>query len=159
MRSTLLKFTLPALPLSGGCQCGAFRYRITGAPVVFYFCHCTQCQRQSTSAFAESLRIRTSDFEPEGELAEFHWTVEGGRPRQGRYCPRCGVRIFHDSGQLINIKGGTLDDTSWLRPAGHIWTRSRQPWLQFGDEELVYPQGPEDDFAALIARWRQMTGF
>jgi hypothetical protein len=22
-----------------------------------------------------------------------------------------------------------LNDTSWLRPTAHIWTRSKQPWL------------------------------
>src|SRR5690606_22337739 len=92
MQETSQKVVMPALPLTGGCQCGAVRYRITGAPIVFYFCHCTQCQRQSSSAFAESLRIRASDLETEGELAEVRWTVSSGAVRRGRFCPSCGVR-------------------------------------------------------------------
>src|SRR5262249_48500494 len=31
----------------------------------------------------------------------------------------------HDG--VIRVRAGTLDDTSWLRPARHIWTRSKQP--------------------------------
>jgi len=107
---------------------------------------------------AESLRIRASDLETEGELAEVRWTVSSGAVRRGRFCPSCGVRLFHDSGEFLHIKGGTLDDTSWLMPAGHIWTRSRQPHVRFAEGELVYEKGPGDDFAALVARWREMTG-
>ena len=43
------------LPITGGCQCGAVRYAIAAAPLTVYACHCTDCQRQSGSAFALSL--------------------------------------------------------------------------------------------------------
>jgi len=45
------------LPLTGGCQCGTVRYQITAAPLAVYVCHCTECQRQSGSAFALSLAV------------------------------------------------------------------------------------------------------
>jgi hypothetical protein len=34
------------------------------------------------------------------------------------------------------VRAGSLDDTSWLRPTRHLWTRSKQPWVTFaeGDE-------------------------
>jgi hypothetical protein len=37
---------------------------------------------------------------------------------------------------VIRVRAGTLDDTSWLRPTRHIWTRSKQPWI-------TLPQGDE----------------
>jgi hypothetical protein len=40
------------LPQTGGCQCGAVRYEITQAPIMVYTCHCTDCQRMTSSAFS-----------------------------------------------------------------------------------------------------------
>ena len=40
------------LPQTGGCQCGALRYEITQAPLMVYACHCTDCQRITSSAFS-----------------------------------------------------------------------------------------------------------
>ena len=45
-------------PYLGGCQCGTIRYKIRGEPWAIYACHCTECQRQSTSAFGLSMPVR-----------------------------------------------------------------------------------------------------
>ena len=115
---------MPELPLTGGCQCGRVRYRINAVPYVFYLCHCTECQRHTSSAF----------------------------------CPECGVRIVHGTAgsDMVNIKAGTLDEASWLVPADHIWTRSRQRFVAIGGDELSYREQPADDYAAMAARWREM---
>jgi hypothetical protein len=31
--------------LSGGCQCGAIRYRLTATPERVHLCHCRMCQK------------------------------------------------------------------------------------------------------------------
>ena len=151
---------IPELPIEGGCQCGAVRYRAIGAPLVFYLCHCTECQRHTSSAFGESLRFEATDVDISGEAAATWRGASSGRRRFGHFCPSCGVRLVHGSegGEELNIKAGTLDDTSWLRPAGHIWARSAQPFMQFEADELVYEGQPDDDYEALRARWRAMTG-
>jgi hypothetical protein len=51
------------------------------------------------------------------------------------------------------VKPGTLDDTSWLRPVGHIWTKSAQPWTSFAAGTLLYDAQPRD-LAALGAAWQ-----
>ena len=45
---------------TGGCQCGAVRYAIGGAPLALYVCHCRECQKQSASAFGISLEVAPS---------------------------------------------------------------------------------------------------
>ena len=150
---------VPAIPIGGGCQCGRVRYSLSGFPLVFYLCHCMECQRHTSSAFGESLRVNAADMTVEGELAVFARVAESGARREGRFCPNCGVRIFHgtEGSAEVNIKAGTLDDTSWLRPAGHIWTRSRQAFLRWDDADaLVYETQPDDGYAALKRRWRVM---
>jgi hypothetical protein len=153
-----LSVHLPPLPLEGGCQCGRVRYRITGAPLVFYLCHCRECQRHTSSAFGESLRVRRTDIEVEGELRLTERLADSGARREGYFCPVCGVRIIHASAgaERVNLKAGTLDDTSWLVPAGHIWTRSKQRFIAIGADELAYETQPDDGDAALLARWNEM---
>lgn len=152
------KVFLPPLPITGGCQCRAIRYRITGRPIVFYLCHCTECQRHTSSAFGESLRLRREDLVVEGGMSCFTRMSESGKRREGYFCPECGVRIVHGTAgsEQVNIKAGTLDDTSWLVPAGHIWTASKQKFVTIGGDEPCWDRQPDDDYAALRARWDEM---
>ncbi len=117
----------------GGCQCGALRYRLEGEPVALVACHCTECQRQSGSAFGMSLIVPKDAFQLLcGEPKRFARTADSGRSVECAFCPACGTRIHHEPTyrkDTLNIKPGTLDDTSWLSPALHVWTKSKQPWV------------------------------
>ena len=120
-------------PREGGCQCGAVRYRLEGEPVALTACHCSECQRQSGSAFGMSLIVSKDAFQLlSGEPKQFDRTADSGRSVECAFCPACGTRIYHeptDRKDTLNIKPGTLDDTSWLSPALHVWTKSKQPWV------------------------------
>ena len=154
------KTSVPSLPLTGGCQCGRIRYRVHSRPLVFYLCHCSECQRHTSSAFGESLRFRREDLDVDPGLVSMSRMSESGKLRQGWFCPDCGVRIWHgtEGSAEINIKAGTLDDTSWLVPAGHIWCSSKQPFMHIADDELAYDAQPADNYEALKLRWQTMTG-
>ena len=150
---------LPGLPWFGGCQCGKIRYTVSEKPLVFYFCHCTECQRHTSSAFGQSLRVAASAVEVDGDVAITTRNSASGTIREGLFCPDCGVRLIHRSNgnpHYVNIKAGTLDDTSWLVPAGHIWMKSKQPWFEAAVEELVFETQPEGNYDALVDRWREM---
>jgi hypothetical protein len=149
---------LPPLPLEGGCQCRAVRYAITGRPIVFYLCHCRECQRHTSSAFGESLRVRKADLSVDGRLSQTRRVSDAGNVRLGLFCPDCGVRLYHatEGSETVNVKAGTLDDARWLVPAGHIWTGSRQRFFPIGSDELAYEGQPPDGYAALTRRWEEM---
>jgi hypothetical protein len=150
---------LPQFPVSGGCQCGHIRYSLKAAPVVFYLCHCTHCQKQSSSAFGESVKVRATDIDVMGDPAAFEVTADSGKTKRCEFCPKCGTRLFHgrsENAETFNIKGGTLDDASWLVPAGHIWTRSKQAFYAIGPDEIAYASDP--DYVVLTAKWREMIG-
>ena len=153
------KVDLPRFPISGGCQCGAVRYSLKAPPLVFYLCHCTDCQKQSSSAFGESVRVRTVDVEVSGDIALYTGTADSGRGKYCQFCPSCGTRLFHGrtpNAEAFNIKGGSLDDARWLKPSGHIWTRSKQAFFCIGEDEISYEQQP--DYEVLTKRWEEMIG-
>ena len=116
--------------MKGGCQCGAARYEISGAPVSLYVCHCRHCQKQSSSAFGMSLIVAREQIALSGELKFWKTAGESGREKVCAFCPQCGARLYHAyPGGHISVKAGTLDDISQLRPARHIWTKRALPWL------------------------------
>jgi hypothetical protein len=126
------------LPQTGGCQCGALRYEITQAPHLVYTCHCTDCQRMTSSAFSIGIVLPAGAFRlVRGEPRAVQRTTDSGRVTTRWVCPECGSWICGGVGPDAtprNVRGGTLDDTSWLRPTVHLWTRSKQPWV-------VLPEG------------------
>ena len=128
----------------GGCQCGRVRYRITAQPLMLVACHCTECQRQSGSAFGMSLIVPQAGVIIEGELKMFERSSDSGRPLKCFFCPDCGTRVYHQPsyGPVINIRAGTLDDTSDLQPKMHSWTSSKQPWVSIPEGVSTHPKQP-----------------
>jgi hypothetical protein len=132
----------------GGCQCGAIRYEVSGPPGVIYACHCRECQCQSGSAFGMTMVVPAERFRLlQGEPKSFGRAGESGRVVTGWFCPECGTRLYHTPGKLagnVNIKPGTLDDTSELRPAVHVWTRSAQGWFAMPPDTTCHETQPAD---------------
>jgi len=144
-----------ALPLHGGCACGAVRYTVSSAPVLLMACHCSACQRQSGSAFGLSLRVLRADVSITGATETRIRETERGTLSETRFCPACGTRILNarPGTPHAHLRGGTLDDTSWLRPAAHIWLSARQPWFEPEAGTLAF-DGQPDSLDAIAAHWQ-----
>ncbi len=131
---------------TGGCQCGGIRYEVTGAPQQVVVCHCTDCQRQSGSAFGMTLVVREENFRlTQGEPKTFASKSDAGRAKLGAFCPGCGTRIFHKPEWrkgTVSVKPGTLDDTTMLKPDIHIWTGSKQPWITIPEDVEAHEKHP-----------------
>ncbi len=101
-------------------------------------CYCTECQRQSGSAFGMSLLVREKDLHlVRGDLKTFTRTADSGREVAAAFCPRCGVRLYSKAalhGGVLSVKPGTLDDPSFLRPTIQVYTVRRQPWVGLSDD-------------------------
>ena len=146
------------LPLVGGCQCGAVRFEITGQPLTLYCCHCHECQKQSSSAFGMSLPMRREAIRvTAGAPKQWIRIAASGGKVVCTFCGDCGTRLFHESevnpGVMV-VKPGTLDDTSWLAPIGHIWTASAQPWVR-PHLDGVMMEGQPPSIAIMAAAWRE----
>jgi hypothetical protein len=149
----------PALPLTGGCPCGAIRYQIASFPLLLYTCNCTNCQTASGSAFALNMPVIAKDFHIlQGEPKGWRHTSPMGVAVISWFCADCGGRLYGDRAgreEIVNLRAGTLDDTSWLVPVAHMYMRSAQPWVLPAANAECHDVGP-DDFRPLAEAWRAM---
>ena len=131
----------------GGCQCGAVRYRVDAEPVGVGVCRCRECQRQSGSAFGMSYVVPREGFRLlRGQVKTFTRTSESGRPVVRAFCPECGTRLYHEPRWrvgVVNVKPGTFDDPSFVRPTTQVLTSRQQPWL---DAMAALPSFPQQPF-------------
>ena len=148
---------VPDLPLTGGCQCGAVRYWVGAPPLTCYVCHCSECQRQSGSAFGMSLLIPTEGFEVAGPTAHLRRVAPSGHASRRHFCPSCGTRLWHarEGADRAALKPGTLDRRAWLRPVAHIWTSERQSWVAISPGLAACDGQPE--MSRLLDLWAAET--
>jgi hypothetical protein len=135
------------LPQTGGCRCGALRYEITQAPHLTYTCHCTDCQRMTSSAFSMAVVVADEAFRlTKGEPRPLQRATDSGRIATLWFCPECASWICRAprTSSTIRVRAGTLDDTSWLRPTVHFWTRSKQPWIVLPEGGRSFETQPDD---------------
>jgi hypothetical protein len=126
--------------LRGGCLCGAVRYETTGEPVNQRVCHCRLCQKAIGAAFNARVLMRIEHVDVSGPIGVFN----SSEALERGFCARCGSTIFSRrlGAGLIGMTAGTLDEPALFRPDMHIWTSSKQPWLEIADGLPQYAEGP-----------------
>ena len=138
--------------ISGGCQCGQVRYELCVEELISYICHCTECKKQSASAFAISVPIKSNVFEQTGEMRCYQRPAHSGATTYCHFCGACGTRIFHQSSRsmdFLTLKGGTLDAPEILDPVAHLWTIRKSAWFNLPDGIEAYERQPEN-----LSEWR-----
>ena len=131
------------MQLHGGCICTNVRYTINQEPLFVHACHCSDCQRYSGSAFVVLVGTAKDDFEVDGELTKVTNPTPSGSGYDANLCPKCATVIWQKYHfvdlPIIVVRGGTLDDPALAPPTYHIFTDSKQPWLELSDSEKTFP--------------------
>ncbi len=119
------------MTITGGCLCGAVRYRIEALPIAKRICWCRDCQFIGAGHGTINLTFPSEAVHIEGELADHASRANSGNLMHRRFCPRCGTPVTTQSEErphLITIRAGTLDDSEIARPLMTIWTSSAPAW-------------------------------
>ncbi len=131
--------------LTGRCQCGAVRYEINATPIDIYVCHCTECRKQSSSAFGISVIVPSDAVRiVAGKTKTWSRPTARGGQLECLFCETCGSRISHadPAEQTLSIKGGSLSPPIDLTRATHIWTRSKLPGVLIPADANSFEEEP-----------------
>ncbi|URK86542.1 GFA family protein [Rhizobium sp. RCAM05350] len=116
------------VPQEGGCRCGQVRLKISASPILTMACHCTGCQKMSSSAYSLSAAIPADGFEViAGE------PVIGGLHGASRhyFCPHCMTWMFtrpEGMDWFVNLRPTMLDDSSGFAPFIETFTSEKLPF-------------------------------
>ena len=150
--------------MDGRCDCGFIRYSLSSGPLIVHCCHCRWCQRETGASFAlnaviESSRVTLLAGEPEIVLTP----SESGKGQKIARCPHCRVAVWSNYPQAGDamrfIRVGTLDDPDSMPPDIHIYTASKQLWVQLPLGARAVPEFyevPETWPAESLARLRAL---
>lgn len=150
--------------MKGRCACGGASYDLMTAPMIVHCCHCRWCQRETGSAFVINALIESDRLHVEGPIELVMTPSESGQGQEIARCPDCHIALWSHYPTAARrssfVRVGTLDDPAACPPDVHIFTRSKQPWVQlpadtpsFAD---IYPAREKVWSAAAMERWRAM---
>lgn len=130
---------------SGGCACGAIRFKITAPPTAVGVCHCTDCQKASGGPPNYVALVPKPAFEVTKGEARVYFSKgdSGGEPGRA-FCPQCGSPLWSlpPDAPFTAVKLGALDDSSDLSPNLHLYTSSAPPWHLMHDGLPAFPKMP-----------------
>lgn len=137
----------------GGCRCGAVRFRVKGRPMITMACHCTGCQKMTSSAFSLSSFYPQESFELlQGE------TVLGGLQQELKhhFCPDCKSWLFTRAsaiGPFVNVRSTLIDDSRGYKPFIETYTCEMLPWAKTPAEHSFEKFPPMERFPELMAAY------
>ena len=129
-----------AMPMRGGCHCGAVRFTIR-AVFDCLWCHCGECRKFTGAPATVSVVVRRDDF-----------ALDSGAPASFRrtngiqyFCKQCGSGAHYtwtsSEGDLVSVGVGSLDDPERVPPQGHQFDARRLAWLSLHDALPRHPDG------------------
>jgi hypothetical protein len=130
---------MTALVHTGGCQCGAVRFRVEGALGDASVCHCRMCQKAAGNFYLPLVSVRQATLVwTRGEPKRFQSSNAASRG----FCGDCGTPLTYEAPD-----GTALTIAAFDRPEGIV------PTIQWGIEaKLPYvdhiPQLPGEDTMA-----------
>jgi hypothetical protein len=112
-------------PLTGGCQCGAVRFSVSGALGRASICHCRMCQKAFASPYGALVSAPEGLLWTRGTPAYFQ---SSNRARRG-FCAACGTPLsFEPDGGAVELAIVAFDHPAALPPVIQHAVDSRLPW-------------------------------
>lgn len=135
---------------TGGCQCGAVRFRIEGALGRPSICHCRMCQKAFGAFYAPLVSVAAENL---------HWTkAEPKRFRSSNhvmrgFCPECGTPLTYEAPDGPALAIGSFDDPTAIAPEIQFGVEAKLPYV----DEL--PQLPVRATRTTLATIRILARF
>ncbi len=138
---------------TGGCQCGAVRFRVEGALANASVCHCRMCQKAFGNFYAPLATV------PAGGLA---WTR--GEPKRFRssshvlrgFCAACGTPLTFEAPDGIALAIGAFDHPEEVMPVVQWGTEAKLPYVDDIPSLPGHPTGEDMTDAPYLA---ELTSF
>lgn len=124
---------------AGSCLCGAVTFRARGRLRGVFYCHCSQCRKQTGHYYAAT-DVDDTDLEIAG-AEHVTWYAASEFARRG-FCRTCGSALFwkRNGAPKTSILAGSFDLPSGLAAEGHIYVADKGDYYSIDDGLPQYPR-------------------
>lgn len=135
---------------SGGCQCGAVRFRVEGELGRASLCHCRMCQKAFGGPFGPLVSVPVAQLAwTRGEPKRFQ---SSNQVRRG-FCGDCGTPLtFEWSAEVVDLAICAFDRAAEITPEVQLDVRAALPWTARIGDLPVRDAAAEPHLAAYYAR-------
>jgi hypothetical protein len=149
----------PKLPMTGSCRCGQVKFEISAPPLMTAACHCTGCQRMSSSAFSLTAMVPVDAF----AVVKGETVIGGLRGPQlhHHFCPSCLSWMFTRIAGVdafLNVRPTLLDDPGWFSPFIETMTKEKLPWAETPARHRFEGFPAMEDLPRLMAEFAAAAG-
>ena len=112
-----------ATPHTGGCQCGAVRFRVTqlGRGSI---CHCRMCQKAFGGFFGPLVTAHNAVW----TRGEPKWFQSSNSARRG-FCAECGTPLAYETRFGLELAIGAFDDPTVAAPQLQVNLADKLPFV------------------------------
>ena len=114
---------------TASCCCGQLRIEVQGGPHTVGICRCLACQRRTGSVFA-ALAGCAVPYRVYGTATEHVRTGDRGARSGFRFCPVCGMTVFHREEGVeggVGVAAGAFADPGLPAPRVSVYGCRRHP--------------------------------
>lgn len=114
------------LTVTGGCQCGAVRFRVEGELARASLCHCRMCQKAFAAPYAALVTVRQAQLVwTRGERRRFQSSNAISRG----FCEACGTPLtFEWDAAKIDLAVLAFDEPAAIPIAAQLRVAQALPW-------------------------------
>jgi hypothetical protein len=137
--------TMTMTDRTGGCACGAIRFKITAPLMGVGVCHCADCQKASGGPPNYVALAPNTGFEvTKGEARLYFSKADSGEEAGRAFCADCGSPLWSlpPNAPFTPVKLGALDDNADLTPMLHLYVGSAPPRRLMHEGLPTYPKMP-----------------
>ncbi|WP_182085656.1 GFA family protein [Aureimonas sp. ME7] len=111
---------------TGGCQCGAVRFRIEGKLGRASVCHCRMCQKAFGAFYAPLVQVGSAALVwTKREPARFRSSTQALRG----FCDACGTPLTYEAADGVALAIGAFDDPSGIEPEIQFGVENKLPFV------------------------------
>jgi hypothetical protein len=143
---------MTALVHTGGCQCGAVRFRVEGALGDASVCHCRMCQKAAGNFYLPLVSVRQARlFWTRGEPKRFQSSNAASRG----FCGDCGTPLTYEAPDGVALTIATFDRPEGIVPTIQWGIEAKLPYVdhirQLPGEDTMADQDAASFLANLVS--------
>ncbi|MDO9245557.1 MAG: GFA family protein [Phenylobacterium sp.] len=132
---------------SGGCQCGAVRFRVEGALSDPSICHCRMCQKAMGAPFGAFVGAVPDEVVwTRGAPKHFQ---SSNKVRRG-FCGDCGTPLTFEIGKALGLAIFTFDRAAEIAPQMQLQPEAGPDWVRHV-AELEVLRAPPGYLEAIVS--------